>query len=180
MSSEPPAYRAGYGAMYINHDKPLLTALRSEVRKRQLRLTEISASVQSLQQEAANLSRWLEAAKVIMGELPDGDEEQPLSRDGTALLTLDTASEQSFSDLVLRAVRAMGGAPKPADIKQWVLTNVDVPSVKEAVGKQYFYTVLMRHARKGQLIKEGAGYRLPHGSPQGEAGGVAPPASRNP
>ncbi len=160
----------------LGNDAPILT--RTQVRAWQDRLDEISAYLMALHDEAAVLTRKLDAAKVLLEEIPvshigilknlksDADEDPNESL---------TRREDQLSNVVIRAVTALPGSAKPSEIKQWIFDHLAGPQDTIEKAKQpSFYTVLMRHAQKGRLIKEGDGYRLPTSSAQAEAGGVAP------
>ncbi|MEO8715004.1 MAG: hypothetical protein ABI369_08320 [Acetobacteraceae bacterium] len=154
----------------MRDDQPLLTY--SQVREWQSRITEIAEQVGALQAESVTVARKLEAAKIIIGDLP-GDKTDIAPQ--VSMSFAERASDP-LPEVVLKAVDALGGAPKPGEIRRWI-TDHETAGAAQAATKPYFYTVLMRYARTGRLIKDGGGYRLPASSPQGEAGGVAPPAS---
>lgn len=165
----------GNGAMHMSDDRPVLTY--SQVREWQHRVGEIAVQVMALQEESATLIRKLEAAKVIMGDLPS-DEIGNAARMSLAATLSDKErqpEDQSLSDAVLKAVDALRGAPKAGQIKQWIIEH-GIGEAVEKVTQPYFYTILMRHARTGRLIKDRDGYRYPASSPKGEAGEGGSPA----
>lgn len=160
--------------MHMSDDRPVLTY--SQVREWQRRFAEIPLHIAALQTESLDIGRKLEAAKVIMGDIPN--DKVAISEKASFTEALTGSPQQSddpFPEIVLKAVDAIKGAPKPAEIKRWVIKH-GAASAAETAAKPYFYTVLMRHARTGRLIKEGDGYRLPSSSPQGEAGEGGSPA----
>ena len=80
----------------------------------------------------------------------------------------------SFQDYVVTAIEAMGGVPRPVEIRTWIRENGPTPAIRMQADKPYFYCVLMRQAKNGRLVKVGEGYRLPARSAQAEAGGWSP------
>ena len=161
--------------MHMDRDKPLLT--RADVRVWQTRMEELLSAEQTIQQEKAELIRKLEAARVFMGDSADPSEAEEPSQMSMAEPMAQPLPSTSITELVPLAVKSLGGAPNPSQIKSWILAHSSSPSVRESVIKPYFYTVLMRHAQSGRLIKEGTGYRLPSGSSKGETG-VGDPGSK--
>jgi len=165
--------------MYMSDDRPVLTY--SQIREWQHRVGELAVQVMALQEESATLVRKLDAARIIMGELPS-DEIGNAARMSMAEMLSDKEREpgdQSLSDIVLEAVDALPGAHKPGQIKQWIIEHGSADVAQKAT-QPYFYTVLMRHARTGLLIKDGKGYRRPASSPKGEAGEGGSPAGSVP
>jgi hypothetical protein len=158
--------------MHLTDDRPVLTY--SQVREWQRRIAEIPLHIAALQAESVEIGRKLEAAKVIMGGDLSNDRVEVAEQASFAVFA-DPSEQRDdpFPDTVLKAVGTLSGAPKPAEIKQWIVEH-GTESAAKAAAKPYFYTVLMRHARTGRLIKEGDGYRLPSSSPEGEAGGGDP------
>lgn len=163
--------------MTVTYDKPILTV--SEVREWQTRSVELTASIRSMTSELALLGQKLEAAKIIMGELPSIDApakgttaEAAHAEQGEE----EAAQDDSLPGAALAAVAALGNLPKPDAIKKWIAGSSPALAERLKVSPNYFYTVLIRHVQKGRLIREaGGGYRLPNASPQGDTGGVAHP-----
>jgi hypothetical protein len=152
------------------HDRPILTL--TQVRQWERRLTEIEALTTKLSEEATDLTRKLEAARVLMGDVTDGETKASPAGNGEGV-----SPDGGVPASVLRAVEALNGtAPKPADLKNWI--KVNIPSAYEKLQRSptYLYTALLRHVQMGRLVKEGDGYGLPTSSAQAETGGVAPPA----
>lgn len=158
-------------AFTIDYDRPILTI--SQVREWQKDMVRYADAIEKIQKASADTARKLDAAKIIMGELPDyqDDADESLRPPGNDEIT----ATQDATSMVLHAIAAMGGTPRPGEIRDHLVKH-NGSSGAELAGKAYFYTLLMRLTRTGRLIKEGDGYRLPSSSPQGEAGGVAPPA----
>ncbi len=160
--------------MHVRDDRPVLTY--SQLREWQRRIAEIAVQAAALQAESLMLGHKLDAAKVIIGGDLPLDDEAELATQASVPEELDKdETGDPFPEVVLKAVAALGGAPKPSDIKQWI-TKYGTGAAPHKATQAYFYTVLMRHARAGRLIKEGDRYRLPTSSPEGETGGWAPPA----
>jgi len=161
--------------MYMSGDRPVLTY--SQVREWQHRVGEIAVQVMALQEESATLIRKLDAARVIMGDLPSDEAGNAAQMSRAEILPVKERElgDQSLSDEVLKAVDALPGSPKPGQIKQWIIER-GLGDIAEKAAQPYFYTVLMRHARTGRLIKDGDGYRRPASSPKGEAGEGGSPA----
>lgn len=165
-------------AMWGMSDEPIL--MRSQVRAWQARREEIAEVVQALRDEDAALAHKLDAVRVILGDVPAddiaGDAVVPAA---TAEPVAGEAGEpqqkRSFPDSVLAAVGALGGAPRPNEIRTWLCERGATDAIRYQAAKPYFYAVLMRHAAAGRLIKVGDGYSLPTSSAQAEAGGLAPP-----
>jgi hypothetical protein len=160
-------------AMFNNDDKPVLRL--SDVRAWQTRAVEIAEAMQSLNEEATQISRKLDAVRVIMGVLPT-DDVTPPDMESSGQEAEDDIVAEPFPDTVIRAVREIGGAPEPSVIRRWIREHGPTTKARERADTQYIYTCLMRHAEGKRLIKVGNGYSLPTSSPKGEAGGVAPPA----
>jgi hypothetical protein len=162
--------------MWGTSDRPLLTL--AQVRAWQARRHEIGATIKALSDEDADLQRRLEAVQVLMGELP-ADEATPTEfAEAGADMTEPPQHESGgelFPQTVLNAVTALGGAPLPIAIRQWIKNYGPTQKAKERADTQYFYTCLMRHAARGYLIKVGNGYSLPSSSTQVETGGVVSP-----
>jgi hypothetical protein len=164
----------------LGNDEPILT--RTQVRAWQDRLDEISAYLMALHDEAAVLTRKLDAAKVLMEDMPPSHigilKNLDANADDEESSDSQTRREDQLSNVVIRAVTAIPGSPKPSEIKNWILCHSNSPQETLEKAKQpYFYTVLMRHTQKGRLFKDGDGYRLPPSSPEGENRGVTPPAN---
>ena len=128
---------------------------------------EIAIQVRALLAESADISRKLEAVKVIMGFFPSDDDishaDTPPPVSESALII----SDEAFQDVVIRAVGSIQGAPKAGEIKRWIIDRAgSFPGMAEKANRPYFYTILMRHAQNGRLIKDGDGYRLPIRPPQ--------------
>ena len=162
--------------MTVLYDKPILTM--AQVREWQARSAEIAVAMRAMNEEMAGLARKLEAAKILIGELPEMEiavstELPPAERGETEP---DQTHAESLSDAALDAVAALGNVPRPDAIKKWIVESRPAHRERLASSPNYFYTVLIRHVQKGRLIREGNGYRLPTSSPQGEAGAVAAPA----
>jgi hypothetical protein len=164
-------------AMWGMSDQPIL--MLSQVRAWQARQREIETDIQALQAEAKDIERRLEAVRVLLGSLPDEDD--PETQDGVNTGRGGQTSEEihssaSFMDSVLIAVAKLGGLSSPGEIRTWLREHGSTPAIRMQAEKPYFYAVIMRQARAGRLIKVGDRYRLPTSSPQGETGGVWPPA----
>ena len=153
--------------MLNNDDRPVLRF--SDVRAWQNRAVEIAETMRSLHDEATQISRKLDAVRIIMGELPT-DDAAPADMESSRQDAEDSAAAESFPETVIHAVRAIGGAPEPRIIRRWISENASTPKARERADTQYFYTCLMRHAASGRLIKVGDGYGLPTSSPEGEPG----------
>jgi hypothetical protein len=149
-------------------NKLILTAAQvQQLRQWQARSAQIETAMSKLRDEAADIARKLEAAKVLMG---GAAEEEVQTSDGVA------QEEEGVPITVLRAVGTIGGAPKPAQIRDWIKANVPSAAEKLQRTPTYLYTALLRHSQQGRLIKDGEGYRLPTSSARAGTGGVAPPA----
>lgn len=153
-------------------DRPLLTL--AQVREWQARHTEIGREMQTLQAEQGFLARKLEAAKILMGDIPalsEGTADGPNEPHSS-----ENVAGTSLADAALQAVEALGNLPRPEAIKAWISERYPDLAEKLKSSPNYFYTVLIRHVQKGRLVREGTGYRLAASSPQGETGAVAAPA----
>jgi hypothetical protein len=138
-------------------DIPILT--RSQVRAWLARKKEIAAEKRALDNEDAILNRKLEAVMVL-------NDDQPLDNlvDGEVVrepLPADDFSKESFPEAVIDAVKALGGTPRPGEIRAWLCENGATIAIRDQAAKPYFYAVLMRHAAKNRLVKVGDGYGLP-------------------
>ena len=142
------------------------------------RVRQIGDVRRALDDEEADLSRKLEAVKVLFGDIPNEEtpSEEPAVDAGSPEPD-DQADAEPFQDVILKAVGVVGGAPEPKVIRRWIAAHGSTQSIRERADKQYFYTCLMRHAQNGRLVKVGDGYALPTSSPQGETEGLAPSAS---
>ena len=160
--------------MDIQYDHPVLTL--SQVRGWQSRAGEIAIQVRDLQAESVDISRKLDAVKVIMGSLPSDDDISHAAIPLDVRDAMQAVSDGAFQDVVIQAVGSIHGIPKAGEIKRWIIDHADsFPGAAEKANRPYFYTILMRHAQNGRLIKEGDGYRLPTSSPEGETEGPNPP-----
>jgi hypothetical protein len=166
-------------------DDPILTW--AQVLTWQARQREIGGAIRTLQDEAEGISRKLDAVRVILGDLPSypgavtdsdhpfpGQNDRPSSEPAVDEV-LDRLQSETFSEAVAIAVGRIGGAPRPNEIRTWLREHGATEAMRAQADKPYFYSVLMRHATSGRLIKEGEGYRLRTRSPEGDTGGVAPP-----
>lgn len=157
----------------MNNDRPILT-LAPLVREWLARISQIDADLRGMTEERDTLIRKVEAAKVLMGGIP---EEEGLSVE-SALEEPQKAAQDGHDDswpsAVLSAVADLGGCPKPALIRRWITKNNPIMAAKLEASPAYFYTVLMRLVRGGRLAKRGKGYRLPTSSPRGETGARDP------
>ncbi len=158
--------------------RPLLTL--EQVMGWRDRVRQIGDVRRALDDEEADLSRKLEAVKVLFGDIPTEEipSEEP-TIDASSPEPDDQTDAEPFGDVVLKAVGVIGGAPEPKVIRRWIASNGATPGIRERADKQYFYTCLMRHASSGKLIKVGDGYALPTSSPQGETEGLTPSASES-
>jgi hypothetical protein len=148
------------------HDRPILTL--AQVRQWEERSTEIETQMVRLRDEAADLARKLEAARVLMGGVQE--EEAKASRpDETS-----SSGGDGVPTSVLRAVTALEGSPRPAEIRGWIKANIPTAYEKLQRSPTYLYTALLRHAQQGRLVKEGDGYRLPASSARAETGAGDP------
>ena len=162
--------------MLRHPNQPLLTL--EQVMGWRDRVRQIGDVRRSLDDEESDLSRKLEAVKVLFGDIPT--EETPSEEpaiDASSAEPDNQTDAEPFGDVVLKAVGVIGGAPEPKVIRRWIAANGVTQSIRERADKQYFYTCLMRHAQTGRLVKVGDGYALPTSSPQGETEGLAPSAS---
>lgn len=131
-------------------------------------------AIKASQLRLADIQRRLEAASVFMDDQPAQMQPSPASD----LRPADTDDHNdSLGDVVVSAISALGGAPKPSVIRRWIDNNHPAWRARLEVHPNYFYTVLIRRTKSGKLVKRGKGYRLPPVSPQGETGAVAAPAS---
>jgi len=154
-------------------DETVLTL--SQVRTWQMRQQEIGDTIQALQEEAADISRKLDAVRVIMGALPGNDVARTLAVGEQSPQTApESGREEFFPESLIEAVRTLGGAPRPNEIRTWLCEHGATNAIKTQAGKPYFYAVLMRHARAGRLIRVGKGYSLPKSSAQAETGADDP------
>jgi hypothetical protein len=127
-------------------------------------------TIKATQLRLAVIRRRLDAASVFMDVQPDPALESPQ--------VVETDDDiDSLGDVVGAAISAIGGAPKPIAIRQWIVKNNPVWRDRLDAHPNYFYTVLARRVKRGKLVRRGQGYRLPSVSPQGETGAVAAPAS---
>ena len=142
------------------------------------RVRQIADARRALDDEESDISRKLEAVKVLFGDiLAEGSASGPSIVNASISEPDDQADAESFLGVVLKAVEALGGSPEPKVIRRWIASNGATPGIRERADKQYFYTCLMRHAGSGKLIKVGDGYALPTSSPQGDTEGLHPSAS---
>jgi len=161
--------------MHTEHDKPILTL--AQVQNWQIRMAEIANSIRAMQEEAADLTRKLDAAKVIMGELPEPHESEQMTM---VEIVPPTPARQASPDAtsvtasVVAAVGALGHRAKPPAIRQWISDNRPLASEKLQTTPQYLYSVLKRLRAGKRLIKERGVYRVPASSPRGEAGAGDP------
>jgi hypothetical protein len=138
-------------------DENLRRVIMSEARAWQRRIAEIRVERMALDAEKKWLTGKLDAAKVLIGEIPDADVEH------VALAPQDFNEEEQgplLGNAILDAVKELRGSPEPWQIKQWIMANRGIHITGKAA-QPYFYTVLSRHARSGRLIKDGDGYCLP-------------------
>ena len=150
----------GAGVMYMKAEQPLLTP--SQVRQWQDRIAEIDAAMTDMQQERARLARRVEAAMVFMEDMPESPIEPIVEP------PLPEPDGQDAGDLVVAAVKAIGGQARPATIKERLAQAAADSYAHKLAQGPYFYTVLMRLARAERLVKEGGQYRLPQSSAQAE------------
>lgn len=143
------------------------------------RQAEITAAIDALQSEAADIKRKLDAVQVLFGSVPsEGGSDQTFAyiQNGSMSEThphSEESDKQNFSEVIIEAIKALGGVPKPAEIKQWIISH-NGGEIAHRAKQQYFYTALSRSVSKERLIKEGDGYRLPTSSAEAETGVATP------
>lgn len=130
------------------------------VQEWQARLASLTTKSWEIQNEMAFLARRLDAAKVIMGDLPVFKPTEEVHEADEAE-TPANPSADTLTDAVLLAVDALGGLPAPADIRTWIARERPALAAQLKSSPNYFYTVLLRHVQKKRLIRDGAGYRRP-------------------
>ena len=124
----------------------ILTA--AEVAKKREQAVKLKKEIAKKQAEAAEINAWLEAASVIMGGLPQGNEGEQ-----EEVFAVGSPPE-SMTEAVERLVRA---APKPLPkaVLKRLLQEEGFPPEKL---DNYFYTVLKRlkDKQKIMVMKDGS------------------------
>src|SRR5205814_5269323 len=137
--------------------QPDILLTMSQVRAWERRLEELEQAAAALVEERNDVLRRLQAARIFMPAATDIEEA------GTAAPEPESpsrsATEENLSEAALEAVRHLDGAPMPMQIRKCIQRLNPALGAKIEASPNYLYTVLLRHVRRGRLIKYGSGYK---------------------
>jgi len=134
----------------------------------------LSLEIQALNAQFSLLARKIEAAAILFPDLDETAFElraEPAAQDAESQ-GADLPRPLSLSEEVALVLASAGRPLAPVEIRE-ALTKRG-----HSLSQNYLYTAIKRGTARGKIQHYGKKYRLPRtSSPQGETGGVAPPAS---
>ncbi len=132
----------------------------------------IAAQVKELSAQYAALGRKLEAAAILFPDLETTEPFELRTPTSDDQQSSPPSEGESLGDEIARVLREANRPLAPIEIRAALVKN------GKELSQNYLYTAIKRAADRQKIKRYGKRYRAPRtSSPQGETGGMAPPAS---